>query len=77
MGKSVHTHTEWCIVRFANGRFERARDGYKSPENARKGIPSVAKQYLAEGGDRNATYAVGSYTVGNAVVQSAFKRCCA
>lgn len=75
MSKSMKTHKEWCIVRFAFGRFERARDGYKTPENARKGIPSVAKEYQEKTWyDRNATYAIGQYIVGNAIVCSPFER---
>lgn len=77
MGKSVHSHIEWCIIRFANGRFERARDGYKSQENAKKGIPSVAREYLAKGGSAGASYAIGSYMVGDAVVRTKFISGCA
>lgn len=72
MGRTVHSHTEWCIIRFHKGRFERARDGYKSAENAQKSIPSVAKAYIEEGGGEGATYAIGSYTVGEVVVRSGF-----
>ena len=67
-------HTEWCIVRFSHGRFDIVRNGYKSSENARRGIASVSRACIAGGGDRNATYAIGSYTVGSVVVRSAFKR---
>lgn len=77
MGNEVQSHTAWCIVRFAHGRFERVREGYKSAVNARRSIPSVAKAYLDEGGDRTATYAVGKYTVGSVVVEGSFTRCCA
>lgn len=77
MGKNIHSHTEWCIVRFAKGKFERAREGYKSAANARRGIPSAAREYLAEGGDRNATYSIGRYLVGDVIVDGAFLRVCA
>ena len=75
MRNNLEPHVEWCVIRFVNGRFERARDGYKTADNARRGIPSVAKAYLAEGGDKNATYAVGSYSVGNVVVRGKFAKC--
>ena len=77
MGREITSHTAWCIVRFANGKFERVREGYKSAVNARRSIPSVAKAYIDEGGDANATYAIGRYTVGGVVIQDAFRRCCA
>lgn len=77
MGREMTTHKAYCIVRFANGRFERVRDGYKSAENAARSIPSVARAYIDEGGDRSATYSVGQYTVGNVVILDRFKRYCA
>lgn len=77
MGREVTAHTAYCIVRFANKRFERVREGYKSAENARRSIPAVAKAYIDGGGNRNATYAVGQYTVGNVVVLDSFKWYCA
>ena len=77
MGNGLYPYTAWCIARFANGRFERVREGYKSAENARRSIPSVAKAYLDEGGDCNATYTVGEYTVGPVVLLDRFKRYCA
>ena len=70
-------HTEWCIIRFAHGRFERVKTGYKNMENAQKGIPAVARAYLKKGGDRGALYAVGSYTVGMSVARTEFRRYCA
>ena len=70
-------HTEWCIIRFANGKFERVKTGYKNMENAQKGIPAIAKAYIDGGGDCNATYTVGEYTVGNVVILDRFKRYCA
>ncbi len=73
----LQAHTRWCIIRSWNGRFERVREGYKSAENARKGIDSVARADRAEGVDARATYAVGSYTVSNAVVRGGFRRGCA
>ncbi len=77
MGRSVHSHTEWCVVRFFNGRFERVREGYKSAANARKAIPFAVKEHIAEHGNRSAIFAVAKYTVGEAVVQTDFTRCCA
>lgn len=74
MGKSVHSHTEWCIIRCHNGRFTRARDGYKSYANATRSIPSVDREYQENGGGEGATYAIGSYTVGEAVVRSGFSK---
>ena len=74
MGKDIQSHTEWCIIRFSNGVFERARDGYKSAENAKRGIPSAAREFVANGGSRDATYAIGSYSVGMVVVRSGFAR---
>ena len=77
MGREMTTHTAYCIVRFANKRFERIREGYRSAENARRSIPSVVKADRAEGVDCNATYTVGEYTVGNVVILDRFKRYCA
>lgn len=77
MGREMTMHTAWCIVRFANGRFERVREGYKSASNARRSIPALAKAYIDGGGDCNATYTVGQYTVGNVVILDRFKRYCA
>lgn len=74
MSGFMGAHTEWCIVRSANGRIERARDGYKSAANARRSIPAVAKAYRADGGDANATYAVGRYMVGAAVPAEGFRK---
>ena len=50
MGREMTTHTAYCIVRFAKGKFERVREGYKSAENAIRGIPSAAREYLEESG---------------------------
>ena len=77
MGREMTTHTAYCIVRFANKRFERVREGYKSASNARRSIPSVAKEYLEETGDGSATYTIGEYTVGSVVVRGEFRRFCA
>lgn len=77
MGRDMTTHKAYCIVRFANKRFERVREGYKSAENARRSIPALAKAYIDGGGDCNATYTVGEYTVGNVVILDRFKRYCA
>ena len=73
----LQSRREWCIVRFSKGKFERVRDGYKSAKNAERGIPFVEKAFIAEGGDRSATYAVGSYLVGNVTVHGTFRRGCA
>ena len=70
----LQAHTRWCIVRYYHGRFERVREGYKSAENARKGIDSVVRADMADGIDASATYAVGSYTVGTVVVHGAYRR---
>ena len=70
-------HTEWSIIRFAHGRFEQVKAGYKNMENAQKGIPAVARAYLDRGGDRGALYAVGSYVVGQTMARTVFRRYCA
>lgn len=71
------THTEWCIIRFAHGKFERVKTGYKTKENALKSIPAVARAYLAKRGDHGAMYAVGSYNVSMTVTRTEFRRYCA
>ena len=76
MGMEVYSHTEWCIVRFANGRFERVREGYKSAANASRGIPFVVKADIADG-IVGATYSVGYYSVGSVITQGGFRRYCA
>ena len=77
MGREMTTHTAYCIVRYANGRFERVREGYKSAANAMRSIPSVAKADRGDGVDGNATYAVGRYMVGSVIAQGDFRRYCA
>lgn len=77
MGREMTTHTAYCIVRFANGRFERVRDGYRSAKNAQKGIASVLKEYKDAPGEAGATYSVGKYAVGSVVIQDTFRRYCA
>lgn len=69
---SIEAQVRWCIIRFANNRFERAKDGYRSMENAQKAIPSIAKAYADKGGDRSAMYAVGKYNVGKVIAVSRF-----
>ena len=69
MGREMTTHTAYCIVRI--------KEGYRSAKNARRSIPALAKAYIDGGGDCNATYTVGEYTVGNVVILDRFKRYCA
>lgn len=77
MSNDISGHTAWCIVRFANGRFERVRDGYRSAKNAQRGIASVLKEYKDAPGEAGATYSVGKYAVGSVVIQDTFRRYCA
>lgn len=71
--KSIEAQVRWCVIRFANKRFERAKDGYRSMENAQKAIPSLAKAFADKGGDRSAQYAVGRYQVGKVMAVTNFR----
>ena len=72
MSTPIHSHYEYCIVRFSKGGFANVRTGYKTKRNAERGIASAARENLAEGGDPSATFAVGRYMVGDVVAISDF-----
>ena len=74
MPDSIHSHTEWCILRYSHGKIENVRKGYKSAENARRGIPFVARADAADPLHKDASYTIASYFVGDAVARGGFIR---
>lgn len=65
--------TEWCILRHRNYYgFDVVKRGYKSQENAQKGLPVIANKLKRELGGVNATYAVGRIAISAPVVVTAF-----